>query len=244
MMSGRHAGPPTESAAKLRVYLDATVIRESRDPGRAGPLHGLIRQAVRGEAALIVSDLTVDELRDAPADVHEVMDASILPRAERVPLTTEVLQLAGRYVESGVVTRSRRADAWHVAAATVAGADVLASWNRRIVNWERVRHHSEVNRLMGYGPIDACDPRAVEYGMSDPEPAIELPVVEPGEKGFRVMPWLRAIRACIYEETKDMTREERLRWRRKRPTDPLLAELLDRMRAPGGGKAPPSSTPG
>ena len=241
-MSGRQAGQPTESAAKLRVYLDATMIRASQDPRRAGPLHGLIRQAVRGDVALVVSDLTVDELRDAPADAHEVMDASILPRAERVPLTTEVLELADQYVESGVVTRPRRADARHVAAATVAGADVLASWNRRVINWERIRRHSEVNRLMGYGPIDACDPRAVEYGMSDPEPAIESPVIEPGEKGFRVMPWLRAIRARIYEETKDMTPEERARWLKKRPTDPRLAEFVDRMKVPERGEAPPSST--
>ena len=200
MMSGGQAGQPTESAARLRVYVDATMIRGSQDPRRAGPLHGLIRQAVRGDVALVVSDLTVDELRDAPADTHEVMDASILPRAERVPLTTEALELVGRYVESGVVTRARYADAWHVAAATVAGADVLASWNRRILNWERIRRYNEVNRLMGYGPIDACDPRAVEYGMSDSEPAIELPIVEPGERGFRVMPWLRAIRALSAQE--------------------------------------------
>ena len=243
-MSRSLEGQPTESAAKLRVYLDATIIRGSQDLRRAGPLHGLIRQAVRDEVALVVSDLTVDELRDAPADVHEVMDASILPRAERVPLTTEALQLASRYVESGVVTRERRTDAWHVAAATVAGADVLASWNRRIFNWERVRRHSEVNRLMGYGPIDACDPRALEHGMSDPEPVIESPVIEPGEKGFRVMPWLRAIRARIYEETKDMTPEERTRWLKKRPTDPRLAEFVDRLKAPEGGKTPPPSTRG
>lgn len=243
-MSGRRAGQSTDSAAKLRVYLDATVIRGSQDARRAGPLRGLIRQAVRGEVVLVVSDLTVDELRDAPADAHEVMDASILPRAERVPLTTEVLDLADQYVESGVVTRPRHADARHIAAATVAGADVLASWNRRIVNWERVRRHREVNRMMGYGPIDACDPRAVEYGMSDPEPAIESPVIEPGEKGFIVMPWLRAIRARIYEETKDMTPEERTRWLKKRPTDPHLAEFVDRLKAPAGGKAPPSSTRG
>ena len=237
MMSGRQAGQPIKSASKLRVYLDATILRESQDPRGAAPLHSLIRQAVRGEVVMVVSDLTVDELRDAPADAHEVMDASILPRAERVPLTTEALQLADQYVESGVVTRPRRADARHVAAATVAAADVLVSWNRRIVNWERIRRHNEVNRLMGYGPIDACDPRALEHGLSDPEPAIELPVIEPGERGFRVMPWLRAIRARHYEETKDMTPVERLRWLKKRPTDPRLAEFVDRTKAPGGGKA-------
>ena len=233
MMSGRPAGEPIESAAKLRVYLDATIIRAYQDPRGAGPLHGLIRQTVRDEVVLVVSDLTVDELRDAPAEVHEVMDASILPHAERVSITTEALELADQYVESGVVARPRRADARHVAAATVAGADVLASWNRRILNWERIRRHNEVNRMMGYGPIDARDPRALEYGMSDPEPAIELPIIEPGERGFRVMPWLRALRARIYEKTKDMTFAERPRWsEERRSRDPWLSNWWNSMQKP------------
>ena len=201
MTTGSPAGEPIRNAAKLRVYLDATVIRACQDPRRGGPLHGLIRQAVRGEVLLVLSDLTVAELRDAAAEVHEVMDAWLLPHAERVSLTAEALDLADQYLELGVVSRPRRADAWHVAAATVAGADVLGSWNRRILNWETIRRFSEANRLVGYGPIDVRDPRALEHGLSDPEPAIELPVVEPGEEGFRVMPWLRAIRARASEET-------------------------------------------
>ena len=151
MMSGRSAGEPVESATKLSVYLDATIIRAYQDPRRAGPLHGLIRQAVLDEVVLVVSDLTVAELRDATAEVHDVMNASLLPHAERVSLTAETLDLANQYLERGVVIWPRRADAWHVAAATIAGADVLGSWNRRILNWERIRRQNEVNRLMGYG---------------------------------------------------------------------------------------------
>ncbi len=124
----------------------------------------------------------------------------MLPCAERVSLTTEALELADQYVQSGVVARSRRGESRHVAAATVAGADVIGSWNYRIANWGRIRRYNEVNRIMGYGPIDARDPRSLEYGPSDPEPEIESPVIEPGERGFRVMPWLRAVRARISEE--------------------------------------------
>ena len=200
MISGRLAGERVESAAKLRVYLDATVIRAYGDPRRAGPLQGLIRQAARDEVALVVSDLTVDELRDATAEVRDVLDASLLPHVERVSLTTEALDLADQYVERGVVTRSRWAEARHVAAATVAGVDVLGSWNWHVANWARISRYNEVNRIMGYGPIDARDPRALQYGPSDPEPEIELTVIDPGESGFRVMPWLRAVRARIYEE--------------------------------------------
>ena len=200
MMSGHPPGEPIDGVATPRVYLDATIIRAYEDPERAGPLHGLIRQASRDEVVLVVSDLTVDELRDATAEVHAVMDACVLPHAERVSLTAEALDLADQYVERGVFARSRRSEARHVAAATVAGADVMGSRNRHIANWARINQCSEVNRLLGYGSIDARDPRALGYGPSDPEPEIESPVIEPGERGFRVMPWLRAVRARIREE--------------------------------------------
>ena len=36
---------------------------------------------------------------------------------------------------------------------------------------------------------------------------------ETGKKSFDVMKWLRETRDRHYEETKDMTPEERLRWR-------------------------------
>ena len=201
MMSGRLAGESVRGTAKLRVYLDATVIRAYGDPRRAGPLQGLIRQAARDEVVLVVSDLTMDELRDVTAEVREVLEASLLRHAERVSLTAEALDLADRYVERGVFARSSWGEARHVAAATVAGANVIGSWNHHIANWARIGRYNEVNRLMGYGPIYARDPRALEYGPSDPEPEIESPVIEPGERGFRVMPWLRAVRARIYEET-------------------------------------------
>lgn len=65
---------------------------------------------------------------------------------------------------------------------------------------------------------------------------------EIGEKSFKVMPWLREVRARIHEETKDMSREERLRYFARRPKDPFLAELHDRRKAPAGNKAPAQAT--
>ena len=55
---------------------------------------------------------------------------------------------------------------------------------------------------------------------------------EAEKKSFDVMKWLRETRDRHYEETKDMTPEERLRWLKKRPTDPVLAEFFDRIKAP------------
>ena len=66
---------------------------------------------------------------------------------------------------------------------------------------------------------------------------------EAGERSFDVMKWLRATRADIYEETKDMSFEEERRWTEERiRRDPILAKLFDRRKAPDGGRGAPSVT--
>ncbi len=55
---------------------------------------------------------------------------------------------------------------WGIAAATVASVDVLASWNfRHMVNFRRIRQYNEVNRRMGYPPLDIRTPE--ELGNDD-----------------------------------------------------------------------------
>ena len=53
-------------------------------------------------------------------------------------------------------------DALHVAAATVAGADLILSWNfRHIVNYNRIRGFNSVNVRMGYRAMTIHSPREV-----------------------------------------------------------------------------------
>ena len=67
---------------------------------------------------------------------------------------------------------------------------------------------------------------------------------DPKEKSFDVMKWLRETRDQIYEESKDMTREERRAWYSQRPTDPILARLFDRRKAPEGKRDPDEAVGG
>ena len=56
---------------------------------------------------------------------------------------------------------------------------------------------------------------------------------ETGEKSFDVMKWLRETRARIYDETKDMTFEERRRWsEERRSRDPWLSNWWNSMQKP------------
>ena len=71
-------------------------------------------------------------------------------------------ELADEYVRAGVLGPASADDATHVAAATVAGADLIVSWNfRHIVNYNRIRGFNAVNVRMGYRAITILSPREV-----------------------------------------------------------------------------------
>ena len=54
------------------------------------------------------------------------------------------------------------ADALHIAVATVAGVDVLVSWNfKNVVNLIRIQGYNAVNREMGYTELDIRTPREI-----------------------------------------------------------------------------------
>jgi hypothetical protein len=54
------------------------------------------------------------------------------------------------------------ADAQHIAAASVAEADMVVSWNfRHIVHYEKINGYHAVNLLNGYKPIPIYSPREV-----------------------------------------------------------------------------------
>ena len=65
-------------------------------------------------------------------------------------------------IEEKVVHASHLVDAQHIAIASVARVDVLASWNfRDIVNLARIRAFNGVNLIMGYLMLEIRSPREV-----------------------------------------------------------------------------------
>jgi hypothetical protein len=85
-------------------------------------------------------------------------------QTEEVPLTAEARDLAAEYVRAGVLGQASMADALHVAAATVAGADLILSWNfRYIVNFDRIRGFNSVNLALGYRTMTILSPLEVAH---------------------------------------------------------------------------------
>jgi hypothetical protein len=122
----------------------------------------LVEAARRGDLTLIASSHLVDELEEAPAEVKQVFAGLPDECVERVSVTKEALSLRDAYLKAGILGKASADDALHVAIATVAGADLIVSWNfRHIVHFDKIRQFNAINQFEGYATVDIRSPKEV-----------------------------------------------------------------------------------
>ena len=152
----------------LRVYVDTSVIGGCADAEFAEDSLRLLELARSGHLALLISDVVVRELKDAPQTVQQLFVGLPQSALEVAAVSEEVLQLRDAYLAAGVVGQQWIDDATHVAAATVAQADAIVSWNfRHIVRLDKIKAYNGVNRAMGFGVLTVVSPKEVVYDSSD-----------------------------------------------------------------------------
>jgi predicted nucleic acid-binding protein len=147
---------------KFRIYTDTSVLGGCEDEEFAEHSTQLMEGFVRGARVLVLSSLTIQELAAAPAEVRRRLASVPEAHIETLQLDTEAKELAEAYMAAGVLTGTMRADAQHIAIATVARVDVLVSWNfKHIVHLQRIRGYNSVNLRQGYPMIEIRTPREV-----------------------------------------------------------------------------------
>ena len=147
---------------KLRVYLDTSVIGGCLDAGFADDSRRVVEAVYSGRLTALVSEAVLRELEGAPDAVREILLQMAPHNLERVDLTDDVYDLQEAYLAAGVLGPRRGNDALHVAAATVARADAIVSWNfRHIVRLDKIKAYNRVNFECGYGVLTILSPREV-----------------------------------------------------------------------------------
>ncbi|PIQ62146.1 MAG: PIN domain protein [Bacteroidetes bacterium CG12_big_fil_rev_8_21_14_0_65_60_17] len=142
-----------------RIYTDTSVIGGYFDSEFEAASQALFRHFSAGKATLVISDITLLELAPAPERIRQLVDALPSEYVEEVRLTSEAEELADSYISSGVIGASSRADAEHIATATIHRVTVLVSWNlKHIVNLERIHGYNSVNLRLGYPMIEIRTP--------------------------------------------------------------------------------------
>jgi hypothetical protein len=143
----------------LRVYIDTSVFGGYFDNEFSAASRQFFDAVFAGQVIALISETLVAELVRAPEHVQDLLGRTIQARSERLALTSEAIALRDAYLKSEVVTPKYADDALHVAQATLARADVIASWNfRHLVNPTRIREFNGINLSQGYGLIVVMTP--------------------------------------------------------------------------------------
>jgi hypothetical protein len=80
-------------------------------------------------------------------EINKLLPVELAPSADSE-------QLADEYFKAGILPAKKRDDARHVAIATLAGVDILVSWNHRhLANERKSDLYNAVNRLEGYEQV-------------------------------------------------------------------------------------------
>lgn len=146
---------------KPRIYIDTSVIGGYFDDEFSHWSRMLIEQILLGDGIALISDITIDEVLDAPKNVQLILEQILKSKnRELLAANEECRELADSYIYEGAVSEKFYEDALHIAIATIHSATVLTSWNfKHIVNLSRIRKYNSVNIKKGYSLVEIRSPR-------------------------------------------------------------------------------------
>jgi hypothetical protein len=146
-----------------RIYIDTSVIGGCFDNEFANYSTRLFEEFASGDKKLIISDIVLLELEEAPPEVRDVLNKIHKDNTDYVFLSQESTALANTYLKEGVIAGKSFMDARPIA--TVERVDVLVSWNfKHIVNLNRIHLINSVNLKLGYPILEIRSPMEVIYG--------------------------------------------------------------------------------
>jgi len=147
-----------------RIYIDTSVIGGCFDDEFKEHSNQLFGEFASGKKKIVVSDLVLFELEEAPENVRGLLSLISEDNIEYVFLNEESIELARAYLREGVIAEKSLSDARHIAIATAEKADILVSWNfKHIVNLNRIHLINSVNLKLGYPILEIRSPREVLY---------------------------------------------------------------------------------
>ena len=148
----------------MKFYVDTSVWGGYYDMEFSEWTVPFIEQARQGKFTIVLSDITIGELQDAPLNVRSLPETIPAEFIELISITNEQLNLADNYVKEGALTPKYLSDAQHIAISTIIKVDSLVSWNfKHMVNFFRIKLYNSINLKFGFQTIDIRTPKEVTY---------------------------------------------------------------------------------
>ena len=153
---------------KQRIYIDTSVFGGYFDEEFSEYTIPFFDRIKNGEFILLYSNVTQDELENAPEKVKEFVKRLKADYTEFLEISDEVIDLASEYIREKVVGETSYTDCLHIALATISRADFLVSWNfKHIVNIQRIKGYNSINIKNGFKQLEIRSPREFEKYEDD-----------------------------------------------------------------------------
>lgn len=104
---------------KQRVYIDTSVIGGCYDQEFEVWSNRLFNDFIKGKKIAVISDITLDELNDAPRRVQDNFNSIPDNSFEILTADFESRELANKYIQEKAVSNKFFEDALHIAIATI-----------------------------------------------------------------------------------------------------------------------------
>jgi len=165
--------PPTDppggqSSLLLRIYTDTSVIGGCFDEQFAEYSNQFMAHVREGRFRLLISDVVARELQAAPPNVQHVLNQFSPDQVESLMIDDRTFDLVDAYLAANILGPRSVDDATHVAAAALAHADAIVSWNfKHIVRLDKIKAYNQVNRKYGLPSLTIVTPIEVVHVNSD-----------------------------------------------------------------------------
>lgn len=148
-----------------KIYLETTMFNYYFDAERDAHADTvkLFEEVKAGRFEAYTSAYVIGELANAPDEKRNLMMGLLTEfNITVLDASNEADKLAAIYQKQGIIPKTNKIDAQHIAAATVSDLDMLLSLNfKHIVRQKTVKLTAFVNVSMGYRQIEICSPMEV-----------------------------------------------------------------------------------
>jgi predicted nucleic acid-binding protein len=159
---------------KLKIYLDTSVVSHLDHEETSEKMQDtkkLWEYIKSDKYQAILSRVTLDELKDCPEPKQSrLFDYLSQIEYSHIEVTDEIMQIAEKFIDFGILKEKSFDDCQHIAAAIVTSCDVIVSWNfRHIVNHKTINGVKVISTLTGYRDLAIYTPTMLIQEVADDE---------------------------------------------------------------------------
>jgi predicted nucleic acid-binding protein len=148
---------------KQKIYLDTSVISHLHAPDVPEKMQDTLKlweDIKAGVFDVYISPVFMGEINDCAEPKYSILLEYLqLISYTELQETEEVLELAKKYLDAGILREKSFDDCQHIAYACVYDCDMLISWNfKHLVNIKTISGVKSVNALAGYKEMPIYTP--------------------------------------------------------------------------------------